>query len=276
MALKTWRWKKVTDLQKQIVEAFNVKKTINPTAEIRNRMDLIKRYLVNTNASSLVLGISGGQDSTLVGKLAQMAINELKKEGKPFTFIAATLPYGTQSDSDDVKSALAFIQPDRIIEVDIKDAVLSSVSSLNKSGVIISDFIKGNEKARERMKVQYSLAAHYNGLVLGTDHASEAVMGFFTKHGDGACDIAPISTLNKRQGKWLLKELGCPTHLYEKVPTADLEDDRPQKPDEEALGVTYDKIDRFLEGYEIDEESKKTIENAYKKTEHKRQLPVSF
>ncbi|GAA3325226.1 hypothetical protein GCM10020331_056240 [Ectobacillus funiculus] len=53
-----------------------------------------------------------------------------------------------------------------------------------------------------------------NGLVLGTDHSAEALVGFFTKHGDGAADVVPIFRLNKRQGKMLLKELGCPEHLY--------------------------------------------------------------
>ena len=64
------------------------------------------------------------------------------------------------------------------------------------------------------MKAQYSIAAMYNGVVLGTDHAAEAVTGFYTKYGDGGVDITPIFRLNKSQGKQLLKELGCPEHLY--------------------------------------------------------------
>ncbi|MCB6771174.1 NAD(+) synthase, partial [Veillonella atypica] len=79
-----------------------------------------------------------------------------------------------------------------------------------------------NEKARERMKVQYSIAAMENCVVLGTDHSAENVTGFFTKYGDGGSDLVPIFRLNKRQGKMLLKELGCPERLYIKTPTADL------------------------------------------------------
>ena len=103
----------------------------------------------------------------------------------------------------------------------------------------------------------------YNGVVLGTDHAAEAVTGFYTKYGDGGVDLTPIFRLNKRQGKQLLKHLGCPEHLYLKIPTADLEEERPALPDEVALGVTYDEIDDYLEGKEVPEEAKKKIEGHY-------------
>lgn len=152
----------------------------------------------------------------------------------------------------------------------------ASVASLKEAGVTISDFLKGNEKARERMKVQYSIGGSHNLLVLGTDHASEAVTGFFTKHGDGACDLIPLYGLNKRQGKLLLKELGCPEHLYMKKPTADLEDDKPALPDEVALGVTYDEIDDYLEGKEVAEKSKNRIEELFLKTRHKRNPAVTI
>ena len=85
------------------------------------------------------------------------------------------------------------------------------------------------------MKVQYDLAGVYQGVVLGTDHAAEAVTGFFTKHGDGAADLVPLYRLNKRQGRQILEYLDAPEELYLKVPTADLEDDKPLIPDEVAL-----------------------------------------
>jgi NAD+ synthase len=151
----------------------------------------------------------------------------------------------------------------------------ASVNSLKEAGIELTNFLKGNEKARERMKVQYSIAGAKNGLVLGTDHSAEALVGFFTKHGDGAADVVPIFRLNKRQGKMLLKELGCPEHLYLKTPTADLEDDKPQLPDEVALQVTYDEIDDYLEGKEVKEKSKQRIEKLFLNTEHKRKGPVT-
>ncbi|MNC19511.1 NH(3)-dependent NAD(+) synthetase [compost metagenome] len=125
------------------------------------------------------------------------------------------------------------------------------------------------------MKAQYSIAGMTKGVVVGTDHGAEAVTGFFTKYGDGGTDINPIFRLNKRQGKALLKTLGCPEHLYQKAPTADLEDDRPSLPDEAALGVTYEQIDDYLEGKTLDEGTSKIIEGWYLKTEHKRRTPIT-
>ena len=193
---------------------------------------------------------SPGQDSTLVGKLAQVAVNELndERELEKYKFIAVKLPYGVQVDADDVDDALAFMQPTVTYDINIKPAVDASVVSLEGAGINISDFTKGNEKARERMKAQYSIAAMNNCVVLGTDQATEALTGFFTKYGDGASDVVPIFRLNKRQGRQVLKELGCPEHLYMKGPTADLEDNRLMLADEVALGVTYDEIDDYLQG----------------------------
>jgi NAD+ synthase len=112
-------------------------------------------------------------------------------------------------------------------------------------------------------------------LVLGTDHAAEAVTGFFTKFGDGACDIAPLAGLTKHQGKELLKALGAPSRLHDKAPTADLEDLKPLVPDEEALGLTYEQIDAYLEGKEVSEGAAKRLESWYLATRHKRALPVT-
>lgn len=126
------------------------------------------------------MGISGGQDSTLAGKLAQMAVDELNEEAgeKKYAFMAVRLPYGVQADEQDCQDALDFIQPDKIYTVNIKGAVDASRLALEEAGIELSDFAKGNEKARERMKVQYSIAAMHNAVVLGTDHAAEAITGF--------------------------------------------------------------------------------------------------
>lgn len=265
-------------LQQEIIEALGVKPTIDAKQEIRTSVEFLKSYLkANPFIKSLVLGISGGQDSTLCGKLSQLAISELREEtgDREYQFIAVRLPYGVQADEKDCQDALDFIQPDRTLVVNIKEAVLASERALKDAGIELSDFVRGNEKARERMKAQYSIAGMTKGLVVGTDHAAEAVTGFFTKYGDGGTDINPIHRLNKGQGKMLLKELGCPQHLYLKLPTADLEDDRPGLQDEVALGVTYGLIDAYLEGQQIDESAAKTIEGWYRKTEHKRRLPVT-
>ncbi|VDR27833.1 NH(3)-dependent NAD(+) synthetase [Raoultella terrigena] len=264
-------------LQQEIIQALGASPQIDTDGEIRRSVDFLKSYLQTYPfIKALVLGISGGQDSTLTGKLCQQAINELRAEGDDSRqFIAVRLPYGVQADEQDCQDAIAFIQPDRVLTVNIKSAVLASEQALREAGIELSDFVRGNEKARERMKAQYSIAGMTHGVVVGTDHAAEAITGFFTKYGDGGTDINPIFRLNKRQGKQLLARLGCPEHLYKKLPTADLEDDRPSLPDEAALGVTYDNIDDYLEGKTLDEKTAKIIEGWYLKTEHKRRTPIT-
>ncbi|MBK0007290.1 ammonia-dependent NAD(+) synthetase [Priestia aryabhattai] len=267
------------ELQKQIIEEMNVQKEINPAEEIRRSVDFLKSYM-NKYAflRSFVLGISGGQDSTLTGKLAQLAVNELNEEAREerYQFIAVRLPYGVQADEADCQDALAFIQPTKSISINVKPAVDAMLSAVEEAAEDkVSDFNKGNVKARERMIAQYTVAGMYSGVVLGTDHSAEAVTGFYTKFGDGGADLVPIFRLNKRQGKQMLKELGCPEHLYMKKPTADLEEDRPQLPDEEALGVTYEQIDDYLEGKDVGEHASNIIEGHFLKTQHKRQLPIT-
>ncbi|MGO4047417.1 ammonia-dependent NAD(+) synthetase [Staphylococcus pseudintermedius] len=264
----------MSEMQAMIVEEMKVKPSIDSAETIKEMQHFIEQYLhAHTFVKTLVLGISGGQDSTLAGKLVQLAVENMRNaSGRDVQFIAVKLPYGVQKDADEVEDALNFIQPDRIVTVNIKPAVDQSVQSLKEEGIALSDFHKGNEKARERMKVQYAIAANTSGIVVGTDHSAENITGFFTKHGDGAADIAPLFGLNKRQGRQLLQYLGAPAHLYEKVPTADLEDDKPQLPDEEALGVTYEAIDNYLEGKGVSPEDAAVIERHYVRNAHKREL----
>lgn len=267
------------EIRKRILADMQVAETIEAQAEIRKSVDFLKAYLTkNPFLKSFVLGISGGQDSTLAGKIAQMAISELRAEtgDEEYQFFAVSLPYGIQLDESDRQDALDFMQPDNRLTVNIKASVDASVAALSEAGVELSDFAKGNEKARERMKVQYAIAAMNKGVVIGTDHSAEAVTGFYTKYGDGGTDINPLFRLNKRQGKALLKELGCPEHLYLKKPTADLEDNKPALPDEVALGVTYDQIDDYLEGKTVPAEAAAKIENWFIKTEHKRHMAITI
>lgn len=266
-------------LQKEIIAYEHVLPKIDPQKEIRRSVDFLKNYLkANPFLKTYVLGISGGQDSTLTGKLCQMAITELRKEtgDQSYQFIAVRLPYGVQADAKDAADAVAFQQPDQDLIVNIKPAVDAMVASLTAAGEKISDFNKGNIKARERMVVQYAIAGANNGAVVGTDHAAENFSGFYTKYGDGAADLTPLFRLDKRQGKQMLQELNCPEHLYLKAPTADLEEDQPALPDETALGVRYQDVDDYLEGREVSEEAAERIEDLWRKSEHKRRLPVTI
>ncbi len=264
--------------EQEIINALKVQPVIDPKAEIRRSIDFLKAYLKKYPfLKTLVLGISGGQDSTLAGKLSQLAISELRDEtgDTDYQFIAVRLPYGVQADESDALAAIDYMKADKVVRVDIKPAVDAAVDSVETNGIQISDFNKGNIKARQRMIAQYAIAGGEKGAVVGTDHAAEAVTGFYTKFGDGAADITPLWRLDKRQGKQLLNELGAPEHLYKKVPTADLEDNRPALPDEVALGVTYQDIDDYLEGKVVSQQAAETIEGWYIKTEHKRHTPIN-
>ncbi|MEU4689274.1 ammonia-dependent NAD(+) synthetase [Actinoplanes sp. NPDC023714] len=263
-------------LRDQIIAELGVKATIDPAAEIRARVGFLKDYLRSTPSTGYVLGISGGQDSTLAGKLCQLAVDELRAEGREATFVAVRLPYGVQADEDDAQVALQFIVPDRSITVNVKPgADATSAEAAKGLGGELRDFVRGNIKARERMVLQYAIAGQLNLLVVGTDHAAEAVTGFFTKYGDGGVDVTPLTGLTKRQGAALLRELGAPESSWKKVPTADLEDDRPALPDEVALGMTYAQIDEYLEGGEVPPEVADRLEGIFLGTRHKRTVPVT-
>ena len=264
--------------QEEIINALGVNSQIDPQAEVTKRVQFICDFLQTTKMKALVLGISGGQDSSLAGRLSQLAVEKLREEtgDNEYQFIAVRLPYGEQADESDAMFAINdFIKPDKIMRVNIKAATDAMVASLNEAGTPISDFNKGNIKARERMIVQYAIGGENKGAVVGTDHAAEAVTGFYTKFGDGGADITPLSGLDKRQGKALLQYLGAPAKLYDKTPTADLEEDKPMRPDEEALGVRYDEIDDYLEGREVSPAAAEKIEGWYRRTQHKRHSPIA-
>lgn len=264
--------------QQEIIKTLKVQPTIDPQKEVRRSVDFLKAYLKKfTFLKTLVLGISGGQDSTLAGKLSEMAISELRDEtgDASYQFIAVRLPYGVQADESDALEAISWMNADKVAKVNIKPVVDAAVASVEANHIEIDDFNKGNIKARQRMIAQYAIAGAKSGAVVGTDHAAEAVTGFYTKFGDGAADITPLWRLDKEQGKQLLKLLGAPEHLYEKTPTADLEDNRPALPDEVALGVTYQDIDAYLEGRQVSDKAAETIEGWYNKTQHKRHTPIN-
>lgn len=266
-------------LQAKIIADLHVQPTINPEAEIQRSVEFLKQYLINNpQYNSLVIAISGGQDSTLAGKIGQLAIDELRASqfNMPYQFIAIRQPYGEQQDEDDAQAALDFIQPDKVITTNIQAATDAMTRDLRSAGLVVDDLSRGSIKPKMRMIAQYAVAREHNGVVIGTDHAAEAFAGFFTKYGDGGTDINPLWRLNKRQGRDMLIALNAPNSLYEKVPSADLEDDRPQLPDEVALGVTYENIDNYLEGKSIPTSDAEKIEQLYLTSQHKRHQPVTI
>ncbi|MFJ9808866.1 ammonia-dependent NAD(+) synthetase [Streptomyces sp. NPDC101158] len=269
-----------TALQQQIARELEVAETFDPSAEIERRVAFLTERLTSTGLRSLVLGISGGVDSTTTGRLCQLAVERARAAGHDATFYAMRLPYGVQADEHDAQLALDFIRADRVLTVDIRPASDAALDASRAAGVAFrdahhQDFVHGNIKARQRMIAQYAVAGAHDGLVVGTDHAAEAVSGFFTKYGDGAADLVPLTGLTKRRVRAVAAELGAPAELVWKTPTADLETLEPGKPDEDALGVTYDEIDDFLEGKPVGEAAFASIVRRYELTDHKRRLPIA-
>lgn len=275
-------------MEQLIRTEMRVLPVIDVDFEIQRRVEFIQKKLKQSGCKSLVLGISGGVDSTTCGRLAQLAVNGLNQvsNSNDYQFIAVRLPYGEQQDEDEAQLALHFIQPSHSVSVNIKNGVdgthASTLLALENTGLIPSDkakvdFVKGNVKARTRMIAQYEIAGLVGGLVIGTDHSAENITGFYTKFGDGACDLAPLFGLNKRQVRALAAKLGAPEQLVYKVPTADLEELAPQKADEDALQVSYDQIDDFLEGKPVTDFVRDRLVSIYMATQHKRQpIPTIY
>lgn len=264
-------------VQRTIIEEFGVRPEIDPAEELERRVQFLADYLTTTGAAGYVLGLSGGLDSTLAGRLAQLAVERVRGEGGSAVFVAVRLPYNVQHDEEDAAAAVAFVGADETVTYNVAPAVDGFDSEYQQAvGVALTDFTKGNTKARLRMVAQYAVAGDRGLIVIGTDHAAESVTGFFTKFGDGAADILPLSGLDKRQNRQLLAHLGAPERLWAKVPTADLLDENVGRPDEDELGLAYDDIDDYLEGREVPEAVAERIENVWWRTRHKRTTPVTI
>jgi NAD+ synthase len=278
-----------------IIAELKVLPEIDPEFEISRRKDFIKQTIKNSGLKHLVLGISGGVDSTTLGKLSQLAVDELNAElnteqrviqHELFKFVAVRLPFATQADESDAQLALNFIQPSLSLSIDIEDAT-NGLHSATTDALLQNNFLnfsksqldfnKGNVKARARMSAQYEVAGLLGGLVLGTDHSAENITGFFTKWGDGACDLAPLFGLSKRQVRQIATQLKAPSVLVTKAPTADLECLVPGKTDESALGLSYDEIDDFLEGKNVTDTTSTKLVEIFLNTQHKRQpIPTIY
>lgn len=270
--------------QTEIARALNVTPPLcNDEAlslEVTRRITFIQNALQESGLKVLVLGISGGVDSSLAGRLAQLAVEGLRAQtgDNGYRFIAVRLPYQTQHDEADAQMALSFIGADEQRTVNIAAGVqglwqaLTQFESLSPER---ADFVRGNIKARMRMLAQFAIANAEDALVLGTDHAAEAVMGFFTKFGDGACDLAPLAGLVKGQVRAMACHLGATQVLAYKIPSADLEELEPSKPDEVCYGITYAQIDAFLHGEPVSAAVAERIIQAYEVSAHKRMLPIA-
>ncbi|BAO92547.1 ammonia-dependent NAD(+) synthetase [Caballeronia cordobensis] len=267
--------------QNEVIRELGVRPDFDAAVERERRVSFLSDYLSSQGLRTYVLGISGGVDSSTAGRLAQLSVERLRGRGYDARFVAVRLPYGTQRDEEDAQLALQFVRPDEVLSVNVKRASDEMLAALKQGGAqyvddFQEDFVLGNIKARERMIAQYAIAGARRGVVIGTDHAAESLMGFFTKFGDGGADILPLSGLTKRRVRALATYMGAQERLVMKVPTADLETLTPQRPDEDSYGITYEDIDDFLEGKEVGDEVLTTIRRFHTLTRHKRSLPVEL
>ena len=270
----------LSQARRAIIRDLAVSEHFDVDVEIERRVAFLAERLISTGSTALVLGVSGGVDSLTAGRLCRIAVDRARENGHECEYVAMRLPYGEQKDEDDAARAVTFTAPDRCLTVDVKPATDVMAESLAAAGVTYDsdsseDFVLGNVKARQRMIAQYAISGAVRGLVVGTDHAAEAVTGFFTKYGDGGVDLVPLAGLTKRRVRAIVAALGAPEDLVNKVPTADLETLTPQRSDEEAIGLTYEQIDDFLEGLPVSEHVEATLVDQYRRTAHKRALPTT-
>jgi NAD+ synthase len=207
---------------------------IDLTAEIERIANFIKDYVHNSGCENVVIGLSGGIDSSISATLAVKAL------GKGHVY-GVMLPWKNSSPAsynDALELALQLgIHYERI---EITPMVEAYFIKYQKDA---NNLRMGNWMARTRMCVLYDLSARYNALVVGTSNRTELLVGYFTQHGDGACAFEPIGHLYKTE-VWLMAELlNIPAKIIQKTPTADLWDNQT---DEGELGLEYKQLDIIL------------------------------
>lgn len=235
-------------------------------------VEWLQNQVKNAHADGLLVGLSGGLDSAVVTALIKRAF--------PNNSLAVIMPI--KSNPNDMLDANAVVDTCEIksTNIDLTEShqVLldTTISTLKNKSLFSNDKLKltdANLRARIRMSTLYAVASQLNYLVVGTDNAAEWHTGYFTKYGDGGADIQPIIDFTKREVQQLANYLKLPQSVIDKPPSADLWEGQT---DETELGVTYQAIDDYLDGKEVTERDKQTIENLHRKTEHKRNIATQF
>ncbi|MBR2849159.1 MAG: NAD(+) synthase [Mycoplasmataceae bacterium] len=219
-------------------------------------IDWIKDQVKKANCSGVAVGISGGIDSALVAYLAKKAF--------PNDSIGILIPINKKRQFD-LEDGLELVKK---LDLDYKVIDLSHEyqSMIDKMNVQL-DLTKGNMQARLRMTTIYAFAQERNYLVLGTDNKAEYDLGYFTKWGDGGCDLLPIVNLYKSEVFEYAKKVGIPINIINKTPSAGLWDDQS---DEKELGFTYDDYEQYDKNLLTDQQLIEKIKLQISKTNHKR------
>ena len=217
-------------------------------------------YLANTGMKQYVLGLSGGVDSSLVAAICKNAVGKDK-----LTCIMMPI----ESHPSDLEDAMELAHDLGLnyVVIDGSKSYQETVRQFESQGIELDTATKANLKVRIRMTILYAYAQKVGGLVIGTDNADERCVGYFTKYGDGACDILPIAHLVKAEVVEASKILGIRTSLAERVPTAGLYEGQT---DEKEMGVSYKDLDAYVLGKEVNETAKNRIQYLEKISAHKR------
>ncbi|WP_342269334.1 NAD(+) synthase [Spiroplasma endosymbiont of Aspidapion aeneum] len=221
-------------------------------------VEWIREKVSKAGASGVVFGISGGIDSAVVANLAKLAF--------PNDHLGIYMP--CQSSQLDQKCFAELIEKNKIKNTIIDIEEIYNLFLEQNAGFDLSKLAKGNTKARLRMTVLYGVGQTRKYLVLGTDNAPEWYLGYFTKFGDGGVDLLPLVNLLKRQVKEIATILNVPEIIINRQPTAGLYEGQT---DENELGFSYNEIDNYLEGKEVNPEVVKKIKDLHQKSAHKRQ-----
>ena len=232
--------------------------------ETEKRVAFIKEKMKEAHAEGLVFGNSGGKDSALAGILCKMATDNVLAVAMP---CHSKRNYGEDMD-DAVALATAFDIP--MITVDLTETRSVLTDSI---GVELSPAGISNIAPRLRMTTLYAIGQTRNALVVGTGNRSERYMGYFTKWGDGGCDLNPIADLTVAEVYELLRYLNAPAAIIEKAPSAALYEGQT---DEQDMGVTYAAIDHYLETGEANDEDRAIIDRYHSRSEHKRRMPKTL
>ena len=249
-------------------------------SELASRIsEWIKERVVEAGAQGVVLGLSGGLDSSVTAVLCKRVF--------PDTTLGLIIP--CFSSEEDIKHAKMVASKFRIETrvLDISDIFTSFLSLVE--GEQYDEAVKGaislavaNLKPRLRMICLYYFANTLNYLVAGTGNKSEISIGYFTKYGDGAVDILPLGDLLKTEERKLAAELGIPEEIIEKVPTAGL---WAGQTDEGEIGMSYEVLDRIISALErgdvsgihlkFEPELVERVKRMLEKSRHKREkIPV--
>ena len=229
----------------------------------------LKNYLEETHCEKYILGVSGGVDSSLCAAILKSAV------GKERVHCLILPIESSKADTDDGLTLVKDLDLPYDV-IDSSEAFRAYVKEFENNGLSLDRSTLGNLKARMRMAILYAVAQKERGLVVGTDNADERCVGYFTKHGDGACDILPIARLVKAEVVEATKIYGVRQNLAERVPTAGLYEGQT---DEKEMGVSYQDLDAYVLGKEVSIETKNRIQYLERISEHKRNpipMPKEF